>query len=479
MAWGDAAAPAGIPGEPEKPEPSILDGQPPSRKEADVNSMQNSPGISTPPARRGCCLGLAAACLLAGAAAPAAEMLAASVSSITADEAARHVEALADDAFEGREGGSRGGQAAATYIVEQITPLGFEPAGDAGSYFQPFGAGLRNILALLPGRDPQLAREVVVIGAHYDHVGYGNERNSFGPFGFVHNGADDNASGVAGLIEIMEALRQLPERPRRSILIAFWDGEEKGLLGSSHFLRVRPEPLAGRPLVFSVNLDMIGRLRDERVVVYGARTAPGLRAWLAAINSDPATGTGLELAFDWDIVEDSDHYPFITARIPTLMLHTGLHDQYHRPSDDVELVNFAGIPAVSRLALAVVTAQADAPERPAFRGESRAESNATRRRLEEGRPPQGPSQGRWGIVSRVDPGEPTTPIVVDVSRGSPADVAGLRAGDRIHAVDGEPFADQAEMVRRLQGAATSCRVVADRRGRLMQLTLEAAAAPAD
>jgi hypothetical protein len=231
--------------------------------------------------------------------------------------------------------------------------------------------------------------------------------------------------------------------------------------------------------VFSVNLDMIGRLRDERVVVYGARTAPGLRAWLAAINSDPATGTGLELAFDWDIVEDSDHYPFITARIPTLMLHTGLHDQYHRPSDDVELVNFAGIPAVSRLALAVVTAQADAPERPAFRGESRAESNATRRRLEEGRPPQGPSQGRWGIVSRVDPGEPTTPIVVDVSRGSPADVAGLRAGDRIHAVDGEPFADQAAMVRRLLGAATSCRVVADRRGRLMQLTLEAAAAPAD
>jgi hypothetical protein len=442
-----------------------------------VNTRRNSLGTGT--ARRGCYLGVATAWLLAAAAAPAAEMLAASVSSITADEAARHVEALADDAFEGREGGTRGGQAAATYIVEQITPLGFEPAGDAGSYFQPFGAGLRNILALLPGRDPELAREVVVIGAHYDHVGYGNERNSFGPFGFVHNGADDNASGVAGLIEIMEALRQLPERPRRSILIAFWDGEEKGLLGSSHFLRVRPEPLAGRPLVFSLNLDMIGRLRDERVVVYGARTAPGLRAWLAATNSDPATGTGLELAFDWDITEDSDHYPFIAAQIPTLMLHTGLHDQYHRPSDDVERINFAGIPAVSRLALAAVTAQADAPERPAFRGESRAESNATRRRLEEGRPPQGPSRGRWGIVSRGDPGEPTTPIVVDVAPGSPADMAGLRAGDRIHAVDGEPCADQAAMVRRLQGAAASCRVVADRRGRLMQLTLEAAAAPAD
>jgi hypothetical protein len=476
MAWDDAAAPSGIPGGPETPEPSILDGEIPSRKEADVTRVRNSLGIGTPPARRGRCLGLVAACLLAAAAAaPAAEMLAASASSITAEDAARHVAALADDAFEGREGGARGGQAAGTYIVEQIAPLGFEPAGDAGSYFQRFGAGLRNILALLPGRDPELAGEVVVIGAHYDHVGYGNERNSFGPFGFVHNGADDNASGVAGLIEIMEALRRLPERPRRSILIAFWDGEEKGLLGSRHFLRVRPEPLVGRPLVFSLNLDMIGRLRDERVVVYGARTAPGLRAWLAATNSDPATGTGLDLAFEWDIVEDSDHYPFIAARIPTLMLHTGLHDQYHRPSDDAELVNFAGIPAVSRLALAAIAAQADAPERPVFREAAPSESNATRRRLEETRPPQGPSQGRWGIVSRTDPGEPATPIVVDVARGSPADQAGLRPGDRIHSVDGERFADQAGMVRRLQGAARSCRVVADRRGQLIQLTLEASA----
>ena len=126
-------------------------------------------------------------------------------------------------------------------------------------------------------------------------------------------GADDNASGVAGLIEIMEALRRLPERPRRSILVAFWDGEEKGLLGSSHFLRVQPQALAGRPLVFSLNLDMIGRLRDERVVVYGARTATGLRGRLAATNTEPASGAGLHLAFDWDILEDSDHYPFIAA----------------------------------------------------------------------------------------------------------------------------------------------------------------------
>ncbi|MFM7136523.1 MAG: M20/M25/M40 family metallo-hydrolase [Planctomycetota bacterium] len=408
-----------------------------------------------------------------GAASSGVEMLAAAVASITAEDASRHVAALADDALEGREGGTRGGRAAAAYIVEQIESLGFEPAGDAGSYYQPFGTGLRNILALLPGRDPELAHEVVVIGAHYDHVGYGNSETSFGPFGFVHNGADDNASGVAGLIEIMKALGRLSERPQRSILIAFWDGEEKGLLGSSHFLRVRPGPLAGRPIVFSLNLDMIGRLRDNRVIVYGARTASGLRSRLATTNSNPANGAALQLAFDWDILEDSDHYPFIATGIPTLMLHTGLHDQYHRPSDDVELVNVAGIPLVSRLALALIREQADAPQPLAFRSASRAESNATRRRLEEARPPSGPSQGRWGIVSRADPGEPGAPIIVDVARGSPAERAGLRAGDRLHQIDGQLFADPAAMVERLRTAGESCRLMIERRGRMREVTLEA------
>ena len=438
--------------------------------------VRNSHRVELPAATLAACLWCSVG-VLAGlafvVAASAAEMLAGSVSSITAEDASRHVAALADDTLEGREGGTRGGRAAGAYIVEQIEPLGLEPAGDAGSFYQPFGAGLRNILALLPGRDPALAREVVVIGAHYDHVGYGNAENSFGPFGFVHNGADDNASGVAGLIEIMEALGRMPERPRRSILAAFWDGEEKGLLGSSHFLRVRPELLAGRPLVFSLNLDMIGRLRDQRVIVYGARTAAGLRNWLATTNSNPAHGAGLHLAFDWDILEDSDHYPFIAARIPTLMLHTGLHDQYHRPSDDFERVNVAGIPLVSRLALAVITELANAPQPLTFRGASRSESNATRRRLEEGRPPTGPSRGRWGIVSRADPGEPGTPIVVDVARGSPAARAGLRAGDRLHQVDGLAFADQAAMVERLRTAGDSCQLLIDRQGRLQHLSIEA------
>ena len=440
--------------------PTILDVPHPSRKEAAPGMAQTFHLLT-------------AAALLAGLAASgrAAEMLAASVSSITAADATRHVEALADDAFEGREGGTRGGRAAAAYIVEQIEPLGFEPAGDDGSWYQAFGAGLRNVLALLPGRDPGLASELVVVGAHYDHVGYGTERNSFGPFGFVHNGADDNASGVAGLIEVMEALQRLPEPPRRSILIAFWDGEEKGLLGSNHFVRERPALLADHRPVFSINLDMIGRLRNERLVVYGVRTAEGLRRRLVAANNDPRAAAGLELAFDWDILEDSDHYPFIAGRVPTLMFHTGLHDQYHRPSDDVELVNFDGIPPVARLTLATATEIAETPQRPLFRAAAQAESNATRRRLEERQPPGGPSRGRWGIVTRADAGEPGTPIVVAVTFGGPAQQAGLQQGDRLLAVAGRPLAGQAEMVEQLKRSGDECRLAVERRGRMLEITM--------
>lgn len=412
-------------------------------------------------------------------AAPAAEMLSAAHASIRAADAGRHVAALADDAFEGREGGSRGGRAAGAYIVAEIERLretaggGLEPAGDAGSFYQAFGT-MRNILVLQPGSDPAAADELVVVGAHYDHVGYGNADNSYGPFGFVHNGADDNASGVAGLLELMEAMQRLPQRPRRPILFAFWDGEEKGLLGSRHFLRVRPAAVAGKAIVFSVNLDMIGRLRGTRLEVYGTRTSPGLRSAVVLANNAPENAAGLELAFDWDIEDDSDHYPFIAAKIPTVMFHTGLHDQYHRPSDDAHLVNLDGIPPVVRLTLGFVRASADDPgPRRIFRPESRLESNATKRRLEAViHDAIGPQRGRWGIGTREDACEVAAPVVVRVAPGSPAATAGLLPGDRIRAVDATPVANQADMVARLQAAGPHVVIDLERRGRFTQATLE-------
>jgi Zn-dependent M28 family amino/carboxypeptidase len=415
---------------------------------------------------------VATAILHATASGEAAEKMSAAHASIRAAEAGRHVAVLADDSFEGREGGSRGGRAAATYIVEQLTKLGLQPAGDSGSYYQPFG-GMRNILALVEGSDPALAQEVVVVGAHYDHVGYGNADNSFGPFGHVHNGADDNASGVAGLLEVAEAIQQLPQRPRRSILIAFWDGEEKGLLGSYHFLRVAPEGLAGRRVALSVNLDMIGRLRGGRLEVYGTRTAHGLRETVVQANSRPSHAAGLDLAFVWDIEDDSDHYPFITARVPTVMFHTGLHDNYHRPSDDVQLINLEGIEPVARLTLGFVTAVAnDAAPIPAFRDRAWGESNATRNRVEAAAPDtDGSPRGRWGLGTRQDPGEPASPVVVRVWRDSPAAAAGALAGDRVMTVDGTRISSQDDMIGRLRRATVMTAIDVERRGRIVSLEL--------
>ena len=422
---------------------------------------------------------------LAGRAAPAAELMATAHASIRAGDAQRHVAALADDAFEGREGGSRGGRAAGAYVVGHLEKLGLEPAGDAGGYYQQLG-GMRNILALARGSDPSVAGELIVVGAHYDHVGYGNASNSYGPFGFVHNGADDNASGVAGLLEVAEAMQHLPRRPRRPILFAFWDGEEKGLLGSYHFLRVRPAALSGMKIVFSVNLDMIGRLRGERLEVYGARTAEGLRSAVVRSNNRPGA-VPLELFFDWAIEDDSDHYPFIAAGIPTVMFHTGLHDQYHRPSDDVQLVNYDGIEPVARLTLDFVTALADDPAPPrAFRPQARRENDASRKALEAavpiaarptapaaGGPSAAPPRGRWGIGTRADICEPAAPVIVRVSEGTSADRAGLRSGDRVVAIDSVACRGQDDMVARLAAAGRQVAIDVDRKGRIERVTLSA------
>lgn len=402
---------------------------------------------------------------VAGAAVPAAELAAtAARASVRAVDAKRHVAALADDALEGRAAGSRGGRAAGAYLVEEFERIGIDPAGDEGGYYQRFGT-MRNVLGLLRGSDPDASREIVVLGAHYDHVGYGTPQNSYGPTGAIHNGADDNASGVAGLLEVAEACTLLPKRPRRTIVFALWDGEEVNLLGSRHFVRERPLPLAHHRLAFSINLDMIGRLR-ERLEVYGSRSAVGLRRDVVLANLP----TGLPLAFSWEVSEDSDHFPFIDAGIPTLMFHTGLHGEYHRPSDDTHLVNFAGIEPVASLTLDTLVAIADRAELPAFREDCRAETETARKRLEAEAAPAPPR--RWGLGTRSDPADPSAPIVVRVSPDTPASRGGVKLGDRIVAIDQQPLADQDDMVARLAAAAAHrVDVTIDRDGKLLERTL--------
>lgn len=348
--------------------------------------------------------------------------LRAAAETITTAELKSHVDVLADDSLEGRRGGSRGGRAAGGYLAEKLQKLGLQGMGDDGTFFQSFAGGERNILALWEGSDPTLKKQFVIIGAHYDHVGYGTSTNSYGPTGYIHNGADDNASGVSGLMETIEAVTRLPERPKRSILFAFWDGEEEGLLGSKHWAANPTVPL--KNIVLYINLDMIGRLRQSRVEVYGTRSSLGLRKLISGCNKD----TNLWLDFTWEMKENSDHYTFYSRSVPTLMFHTGLHENYHRPSDDAHLLNVEGIEQVSRLVFAVVAEVADGEQTLAFRPESRREDPASKRAFEQALPATGP---RFGLEWQDEIKDGTGAIVTRVTPGLPAAMAGLQEGDKI------------------------------------------------
>jgi hypothetical protein len=381
--------------------------------------------------------------------------LAAALNTITTDELRSHVEYLAGDTFEGREAGARGGRAAGVYVEEYFSRHHLTPAGAKGSYYQPFGSGHRNILGLLEGSDPELREEVILVGAHYDHVGYGNAQNSNGPVGYIHNGADDNASGIAGLLETIEALTSLPQAPRRSILFVAWDAEEKGLLGSYYWLEHPTIPLDR--VVLAINSDMIGRLRKQRLEMYGTRTTAGLRELIARQNVDQ----NILIDFTWEMKDDSDHWPFFIRNIPSIMFHTGLHDDYHRPSDDPERVNNDGMYDVTRLLVRTVDAAADAPVLNDFRPRSRNEGNSQRVAAEA---PLAPPPGRLGIDLGGEDGEVGRVWVDRVRPGSPAAAAGLRAGDRLFEINGQEIQNIDQLIALVWLAPEESRLAIERAG---------------
>jgi len=364
--------------------------------------------------------------------------LQAATDSITANELQEHVDRLADDVFEGRGVGTRGGRAAAQYIVGQLRATTLKPAGTNGDYFHACDRGGRNILVLRAGSDSKLKDEYVVVGAHYDHVADGRMGHANGPIGYIHNGADDNASGCAALLETIEALSDSELSPRRSLLFAFWDGEEMGMLGSKRW--AASEHVATRAIKLAVNIDMIGRMHAGRLEVDGTRTAYGMRRFLSR-NNNPA----MYLDFSWELQANSDHWPFLERQIPIVMLHTGLHDDYHRPSDDANKINRIGLEAATRYLLDIVIAAADADQLPVYRAARRYESLAAQKSRD--RRDSAVSRGDWpgakpprlGISWRTDEAEPGSVYLTYVAAGSAAAKAGLAVGDRIYAVNGQSF----------------------------------------
>ncbi len=312
--------------------------------------------------------------------------------------------------------------------------------------------------------------------AHYDHVGYGNSHNSFGPIGQIHNGADDNASGTSVLLETIEAFARSGLKTRRSILFALWDAEERGMVGSRYWLAHPTLDLDHVKL--DITLDMVGRLRQERLYVLGTRSGYGMRELFSDPLDDP-----LSLDFSWDISANSDHWPFLERRIPIALLHTGLHSDYHRPTDDVEKINRQGLPEVCRYLLAVLIKVANADRLPKYREAVRHETESMRRNVEQ---PLAPAslddwpadepRPRLGMSWRDDDAEPGSVYLVRVVDHTPAAAAGLAVGDRIDELNGRPFADaaafQTEIHSLLDSAHPAFSLLIERRGHVRTLVVK-------
>lgn len=263
----------------------------------------------------------------------------------------QHVSALAHDSMRGRATGSEGETMAANYIISQFKAFGLKPLAGDNNWKQAFdfkteshGAEARvgkanNVIAWLDNNAPLN----IIIGAHYDHLGEGEDGHSLDPAakGKIHNGADDNASGVAGLIELARYFAKNAERERFNILFVAFSGEELGLLGSDWFVQHPSIDLA--KVNCMINMDMIGRLNPAKpqLTVSGSGTAAVWENLLRSFSS-----AAMEIKTDSSGLGPSDHASFYKKNIPALHFFTGSHADYHKPSDDVEKINSRGIEAV-------------------------------------------------------------------------------------------------------------------------------------
>ncbi len=279
----------------------------------------------------------------------------------------------------------------------------------------PQEARSRNVLATLPGTGP-LKGQWVVLGAHYDHLGWGGPGSGsmIPDTTAIHNGADDNASGTATLLELARYLAVNPPGTdsRRSIMFQAFGAEEVGLLGSAHAAKHPPVPMDS--VVAMLNLDMVGGLDEDRLLIGGAGTTPLWKELLPALNSD-----SLSLAYDDEGFGSSDHQSYYLKDKPVLFFFTGEHERYHRPSDDVEFLNFDGMVKVGRLAARVTEELAARPEPPIF---SKVEGSRPSAR-------RGLAVALGTIPDLTWDGEGFR--ISGVRGGGPADKGGLKAGDII------------------------------------------------
>ena len=262
----------------------------------------------------------------------------------------KHITYLASDKLEGRGTGSKGEQRAAKYIAKQFKKMGLKPAGTEGAYFHnytfkklsnPHATEDSNTPAIISqnvvGFLDNVADVTIIVGAHYDHLGLGHDKNSLdaNPDGKIHNGADDNASGTAGVIELARFFSKNNKKEPFNFLFVCFSGEELGLIGSKKFAET--PSVSVDKINYMVNMDMIGRYRPEKgLIVHGYGTSPLWGKMLEIIPTD------IKIIPDSSGIGPSDFTSFYLKKLPVLGFFTGQHSDYHKPSDDSNLINYDG-----------------------------------------------------------------------------------------------------------------------------------------
>ena len=277
---------------------------------------------------------------------------------IKANDIKKHIEYLAADKLEGRGTGTDGGKKAAKYLVKQFKKIGLKPYGDKGTFLQEFPAkkGLppnisyvqaANVVGFLNnGSD-----KTIVIGAHYDHLGKGDQGSSLeaNSVGNIHNGADDNASGTAGLIELAKYYTKNKITEKHNFLFIGFSGEELGLIGSKYYADNATIDL--KSVNCMLNMDMIGRYRADKGLTIGGW---GTSSFWGKEIPQLATNQSVKYNVDSAGIGPSDHTSFYLKNLPVMFFFTGAHQEYHKPSDDANLINYEGEAKVLALATSVI-----------------------------------------------------------------------------------------------------------------------------
>ena len=340
---------------------------------------------------------------------------------------------LASPALAGRLIGTPGNDSAAAYIARRYQSLGLRAL--AVGYKQPFAAHppvregprptipTQNVFALIPGRDEALRGQYVVIGAHFDHLGTSTDGALDPEARGVRRGADDNASGTAAVMALAAHFARTPAR--RSVIVANFSGEEQGLLGSSYFVDHMPVPIDSVDAM--LNFDMVGRLRNDKLLVFGVATATEWPSIVDAANTQPK----LAIAAQGDGFGPSDHSSFYAKNIPVLHFFTDQHEDYHKVSDIPERINAGGEARIVALAERIARDVADRPARLSFVRAAVSQAASTRT-----------GSGVYlGSIPDMAGGDVPGLRLTGVTSGSPADVGGIKAGDIIIELDGKSIKD--------------------------------------